>query len=136
MARRAVRAALVLTAFLIAIALSGRFDRLGFAGRLEMLGDEVPANGLELFQEEAVSLEGCTGIRVNEESSVVGWTERGSIDDVVSRRTRELTGKGWSCVPCGSSCATFTKEDGSLRWLFVSCFEISEEVSVVVQLAV
>ncbi len=136
MSRRAIRAASALFACLLVVACSGRIGGHGLASQVEELDGKVAAGGLATFQEEAVSLEDCTEVHANDESTVIGWTERGPVGEVVSRRTRELEGKGWRCVPNGSSCMTFLKDEGTLRWLFVSYFEVSEEVSVVVQLAV
>lgn len=90
---------------------------------------EVP----EGFEDEVLSLSGRSDVRVGAGGAVVGFCCSGTAPEVFAGVAAELAQAGWSQVESGSDIAsTFVKPSGRYRWLFVTCTEVSGEVSVVI----
>ena len=93
-------------------------------------GDEVP----ESFQEEAFSLEGFTELRCDLDSGVIGFTAQGEAEEVFEEIEAALEEGGWTFVESGlEACGTFAKTSGDYQWLFVSCAQVGDSTSVVMQ---
>ncbi|MDO4182101.1 MAG: hypothetical protein Q4E12_00625 [Coriobacteriia bacterium] len=89
-----------------------------------------------VFQEEVLDLREEAEMRASEDGLTVGFTYAGAAAEAFGSVRARLEAKGWSCTMSGlDTCATFTKEQGSYRWLFVSCTAIGGESSVVLQCA-
>ncbi len=92
--------------------------------------DEIP----ESFTRECLDLSGRRDITVAGDGALVGFIEDGRADEVFDAVASQLDLKGWALLESGSETqATFIKEDGSCRWLYVSCVQVSDKTSVVVQ---
>lgn len=73
---------------------------------------------------------------VSAEGALVGFSDDGSPERVFSSLSEELYSKGWTLLESGSDTqASFVKDEGTYRWLYVSCIQMSGATSIVVQCA-
>jgi hypothetical protein len=92
----------------------------------------IPAS----FTSECLDLSGRHDITVAGDGTLVGFVEDGRADGVFDAVASQLDLKGWTLLESGSDTqATFMKEEGSHRWLYVSCVQVSDKTSVVIQCA-
>lgn len=97
-------------------------------------GGESKRDAPARFEEEVLSLEGVSEMRVDPRSAIVGFTSAKAADHVFKDASDELEARGWTFVDSGSNtCGTFVKEAGTYRWVFVSCVQVGSSTSVVVQ---
>lgn len=90
----------------------------------------------ESFTSECLDLSGRHDITIAGDGTLVGFVEDGCADEVFDAVASQLDLKGWTLLESGSNTqATFMKEDGSHRWLYVSCVQVSDKTSVVIQCA-
>lgn len=88
----------------------------------------------EGFAEEVLDLSQSEDVRVSADGCVVGFLERGSAQESFARLGAQLEEGGWQAVGSGrADCGSFVKGAGAYRWLFLSCVQSGERVSVVVQ---
>lgn len=164
-ARRLRRACLLVTAFVVVIALWnpvaatvgwGPERAPALSGRafvekaLETPGTE-PFDGLSAaaevkrrdrkeapawFAQEVVSLENVYDVMAEDAWSIVGFSQRGLAPDVEAHLRSELEEHGWVLMESGTEgLVTGIKEGGNCQWLWMSTAGIGEEVSVVVQVS-
>lgn len=100
-------------------------------------GEAEPSSApLPGFEDEVLVLAGCSDARVDEGAGVVGFSSRNDAEEAFRSVANELTERGWQQTGGGMPAGgTFTKADGAYRWLFVSCTQVGQEASVVVQYA-
>lgn len=123
---------------------------LGCVGRPGVLGEaasavagEATARGapdapaLPLgFADEVVAVAGRDEVRADERGRVVGFCVSSAAEGVFSSLADELAGKGWARIESGSAtCGSFSKNGGAYRWAFVTCVQVGDSTSVVVQYA-
>lgn len=154
---RFVRALLVVALVLGGVAVSGALVRANEPGVLKEASDPAlwqpsgfadvehaldeegapgRARAPDGFEDEVLSLHGKEDTRVDERARVVGFTMAGVSEEMFQAVSCELEALGWIRVESGlPNCGTFVKEEGSYRWLFVSCVQAGESTSVVVQYA-
>ena len=88
------------------------------------------------FESEVIAAVDQQDVRFDEQGRIVGFCVAGIVEEVFFSLADELTGKGWICVESGSaSCGSFAKGAGAYRWAFVSCVQVGDSTSVVVQYA-
>ena len=88
----------------------------------------------EGFEDEVVGLAGFDEVMVSAEQRVVGFCCPGSASRVFASLRASLEGGGWTGVESGSdTLGSFVKEGGRFSWVFIVCYQIGEEVSVVMQ---
>lgn len=88
------------------------------------------------FKQECLSLAGCQGVLSAEEGSLVGFVVDDEPVEAFDDVERELCERGWGLVESGSDTqATFLKDGGCYRWLYVSCIVAGGKTSVVIQCA-
>lgn len=134
--KRALRAIIAIGLLVVAgFALSflSVFDasiQLGVRDRLDSWEDRVSETyALELFDAN-----GYQDVCVSEDQQVVGFSTDMTAEETFSQISEILTSKGWRAVPSGSSVmASFEKEDGRYSWALVSCVQMSEGCSAVIQ---
>lgn len=86
------------------------------------------------FEDEALQLDGWEDVRVDRQNGIIGFSWRGSVEEVLASIEEELRGKGWSGVESGNDGQeSFVKSSGRYRWMFVSCVRVGAWTSVVVQ---
>ena len=74
--------------------------------------------------------------QVSEGSSVIGFLSQDDPEAVFGRCVDVLSKKGWSKVDSTQrNTATFMKSGGKFTWAFISCTSISQDTSIVVQVA-
>ena len=92
------------------------------------------ANAPPSFSAEALDVSGVQGVRFDRASRTVGFLRDEGAQDAFAACRAELEGKGWRCAESGMpSMATFAKPDGTYRWLALSCVQVGDKASVVVQ---
>lgn len=127
-----------------------------FAGVLVFLGDVVyksvrsasllnPAQpspisneggAWERFSSEALDLSRYSEVRIHSEGSVVGFTTPLRAEDAFRDMAGCLERGGWTAVPSGVATeGTFIKSSGEYTWLYISCIQMGDSTSVVVQCA-
>ena len=88
------------------------------------------------FADEVAQTAGWDEVRVDERGRIVGFCVFGTADAAFARLADGLVGNGWSRIESGSAtCGSFSKSDGIYRWIFVSCVQVGDSTSVVVQYA-
>lgn len=71
---------------------------------------------------------------VFDEGTVVGFIESRPKEEVWSQWRRELEARGWCLMETGATgSVTGVREGGGVRWLSISCTQVSDETCVVVQ---
>jgi len=83
---------------------------------------------------------GYTNIVVNEDSSIVGFSSTRNVAETFEELRVLLEQNNWTVATGTDSTenpssvlATCTKEDGSIRWAYVSCVQLNTITSVVIQ---
>lgn len=103
----------------------------------EAAGASVPESGIgppEGFEGEAFRLDAREDVRVDEENGLVGFSCYGEVDEVLVSLEGELKASGWKSVSSGNEgWESFVKNEGRYRWMFVTCVDVGESVSVVVR---
>lgn len=96
----------------------------------ELVQTELP----EGFESEVLDLSQAEGLRVAAEGTVVGFSLQGDASDAFAQLSEQLQARGWSAVESGRpDCGSFVKDDGVYTWLFVSCTQVGDGVSAVLQ---
>lgn len=130
--KRALRALAVVAVLILAVPASGCAAGILQSGIVQEVAF-VEASVPEGFEEEVLSLASRGDVRVGADGAVVGFCCSGDAPAALAEVAVELAEKGWMRVESGSdAAASFVKREGHYRWLFVSCTEVSGEVSVVV----
>lgn len=92
--------------------------------------DDLPPG----FEEEVLSLEGFTDVRVGAKGTVVGFSSPDPPAELFAALSSRLEERGWQAVSSGSDvCGSFVKEGGAYSWVMVSCVNAGSVTSVVVQ---
>lgn len=100
----------------------------------EALTEPARAQLPEGFETEVLDLSQAEGLRVAAEGTVVGFLLQGDASKAFSQMSEQLTSRGWSSVASGRpNCGSFVKSGGDYTWLFVSCTQVGDAVSAVVQ---
>lgn len=110
-------------------ALSGSFmDRA--QERLDSCeGQSLPCD----FEREVLSLQGFETNYVDEASGIACFVTEGSVQEALSSISAELVQKGWTQVAeSAEGCASFIKEGGAYRWLFIQYSQVGKSTCVVV----
>ena len=142
----ALVAALVIGCLVVEVVLDGSREGVGSeAGRIafeEIAGDREGDRSAEErnrdmpegFEEEVLSMEGKSAVRVGAEGSVVGFSVSQDASAAFSDLSAELVAHGWQPVGSGrGDCGTFLKSEGRFTWLFASCIQVGSGTSVVIQ---
>ena len=118
------------------VALAAVESPSGIAGEFgSRAAPDAPALPLG-FADEVLAVAGRDEARVDEQARVVGFSVAGADEDAFLSLADELEGNGWMRIESGSAtCGSFSKSGGSYRWAFVSCVQVGEWTSVVVQYA-
>ena len=88
----------------------------------------------EGFESEVLDLAQVEGLRVAAGGTVVGFSLQGDASEAFAQLSTQLQANGWSAVESGRpDCGSFVKGEGTYTWLFVSCTQVGDGVSVVLQ---
>lgn len=118
----------------VAAVSSPEYESQDLVKLLESAGKVGEGQIPEGFQQELFSLDWVHSLRSSPEQGVVGFLAKGPADQVFSQLRAHMEQSGWSCSSQASPYgATFTKEQGCYRWVFVSCSQLSGQTSVVLQ---
>ena len=86
------------------------------------------------FESEVLDLSHAEGLRVAAGGTVVGFSLQGDAPEAFAQLSVQLQARGWLAVESGRpDCGSFVKGDGTYTWLFVSCSQVGDGVSVVLQ---
>lgn len=89
------------------------------------------------FAEEVLPLEGVGEIRALDDWSVVGFSAETDVATVREWARSELESRGWTLMETGTEMyLTGIKEGGRCSWVALSCTQVGDEVSIVVQVPV
>ncbi len=118
-----------------ASALTTAASILSGEGAGEVIEGQVDASALPAeFCDEVFSPEAEGELYFDAEACVFSMTTTGNAADVFSSLSAELQNKGWQVVESGWDAAgSLYKEEGSYTWLFLMCYQVGDDVSVVVQ---
>lgn len=120
----------------VAFALEGR---QGAGGEVNLFGvsdatvrPRLPAR----FEDEVVRCVEYKEVRVDEPGGVVGFSVAGLAQVVFDNLAGELGRNGWTSIESGlATSGSFTKSKGRYSWVFVTCVQVGDTVSVVMQYA-
>ena len=88
----------------------------------------------EGFESEVLDLTRVEGLRVAAGGTVIGFSLRGDAPEAFAQLSVQLQARGWLAVESGRpDCGSFVKGEGTYTWLFVSCSQVGDGVSVVLQ---
>ena len=98
--------------------------------------DGLSAEVAETFEAELFALDGFADVRAMPDGRVVGFTADADAASACRSVADRLVAAGWTEVGSGvAQAGSFVKEEGDLRWAFVSCTGFGDSSSVVVQCA-
>lgn len=90
----------------------------------------------EGFAEEVIPLEGYTDVRVGAAGAVVGFTTAAAPQEAFEAISQTMIARGWTVVSSGSNAVgSFVKAAGFRTWACVTCVQVGDSTSVVVQCA-
>lgn len=101
---------------------------------VEAASGESDADVPAWFSEELFSLQGYSDVRMSARAEVVGFTMQEQPVGAFARLAELMEQKGWVFLKSGvAGSGSFLKDSGSCRWAWISCFDMSDTTSVVVQ---
>ena len=85
-----------------------------------LTNDGVP----EAFKEECFGPNEWGDVYCSQEERVIGIVSEDATSELFARCSERLVTRGWTRVNAGAdNCASFLKEEGELRWLFMQTFD-------------
>ncbi len=85
-----------------------------------LTNDGVP----EAFKEECFGPNEWGDVYCSQEERVIGIVSEDATSELFDRCSERLVTRGWTRVNAGAdNCASFLKEEGELRWLFMQTFD-------------
>lgn len=103
----------------------------------EALTSETAAQAAKLpedFEAEFFSVASCADLQVSPEAQLVGFSSEQSAVASCANLSARMQEAGWTAVASGSEVtASFVKKEGRYRWALLSCVDVANSTSVVLQ---
>ncbi len=137
---RALGALMPVSMFLLTLALCG--CAVGGVGEAASLVSGKPLSYEEYrveelptwFEEELFSPSGAQEALMDTSSSVMGFSLLQDASEVWALICDDMAERGWICVESGmENSASFIREEGWPAWVMVTCVQVGDACSVVVQ---